>query len=146
MQRCGPARASATRLRALDAFSVFAARLTGALAIFPPDGQLTALAANEAQILRQHQEAERNHPEAEDWQEAEKAANHKHRADNDASDTRARHRHAPFAHVKTPRFGVNTEIHARSPQLDRVGEIFFNIVMPGNVGPSVDKTRGIHFF
>lgn len=58
---------------------------------FPPDDKAPAVAANHGEFIRQHQKSERHHPEAEDRQETEDAADGQQHTDRDSEATRARH-------------------------------------------------------
>ncbi|GAJ96937.1 hypothetical protein RRH01S_28_00120 [Rhizobium rhizogenes NBRC 13257] len=59
--------------------------------------------------MRQHDEAERQHPEAEDGQEAEQAAENQRDAEADASEPRSREWNADGAYDKLARAGVYAE-------------------------------------
>jgi len=50
---------------------------------FPPDDEPPPLAAHRGKFVGKHQKTERNHPEAENRQEAEKTEKHQHDADGD---------------------------------------------------------------
>ncbi len=50
----------------------------------PPDGQSAALAPNEGEVMRQHDQAQRHHPETQDRQEAENTAEQQHCTKRDA--------------------------------------------------------------
>src|SRR5262245_65159439 len=66
-----------------------------ALPAVPPDGELAAPAPHDGKVDRQHEQPERDHPEAEHGQEPDKTADDEENADADAD--RFRLRQMPLA-------------------------------------------------
>jgi hypothetical protein len=66
-------------------------RSVGAPAPLPPDNEAATTAADGGKFVRQHQQSEWNHPEAEDGKEAENAAEGQKHADGDSEPPRLRH-------------------------------------------------------
>ena len=63
--------------------------------------------------MRQHQQSERHHPEAEDREEAEDTANDEPGADADPARAGARHRDMPSSQCEATRFRIQTEFLPR---------------------------------
>lgn len=58
---------------------------------FPPNDEPASMATHQGKLIGEHQQSDRNHPEAQDRQEAENAAEDQHDADRNPEAARARH-------------------------------------------------------
>ncbi len=97
--------------------------------------------------MRQHDEAKRQHPEAEDGQEAEKAAEDQRKADTEAGGFRSRKRNTNGAEDKL----VCDVIYSEAPRLSAAVAIgiFFGSALIGHPQEMVrrrNNTREMDFF
>ena len=75
----------------------------------PPHVKPPAPAPYEGKVVRQHDQAERNHPETENRQEAKNTAENQHAANGDATKARLRQPHTPRADDEFMRAGIYAE-------------------------------------
>jgi hypothetical protein len=75
----------------------------------PPDGQSAALAPNEGEVMRQHDQAQRYHPETQDRQEAENTAEQQHCTKRNPPGPGLRQRQAPRADNQFMRGCIDAE-------------------------------------
>jgi hypothetical protein len=84
--------------------------LAASPATAPPDASAASPAPHYGQIIGEYEQAERYHPEAEDWQEAQTAADHQAGADADPAGARPRHRDLQSADRHSTRLRIETEL------------------------------------
>ncbi|MBB3459640.1 exopolysaccharide biosynthesis predicted pyruvyl transferase EpsI [Rhizobium sp. BK377] len=83
--------------------------LRRSLSAMPPNCNAAAPSARDRKIVRKDKEAERQHPEAENWQKAENATEDKQCAGCHSCDARARHWDPQRAKNQLAVFVINTE-------------------------------------
>jgi len=114
----------------------------------PPDRQPPPKPARERQIMREHQEAERQHPEAEDGQETQQAAENEGHAECHPRDARARHADAEGAEHKPAACMIDAE--ARCPRLALFATTcltaIIHICHSPEMGAGTPNTSSFHFF
>jgi len=114
----------------------------------PPDRQPAPQPAGERQIVREHQEAKRQHPEAEDGQEAQQSAENESHADCHPRDARARHADAEGAEHELVVCMIDAETlcpHLALRACPRLSAIV-PISHPQEMGAGSPNTSSFHFF
>lgn len=114
----------------------------------PPDRQPTPKPARERQIVREHDEAKRQHPEAEDGQEAQEPAQDESYAEPHPRDARARQADAEGAEHKPAAGMIDAE--APCPRLALFAAPRLSAIIPfchsPEMGAGNPNTSSFHFF
>jgi hypothetical protein len=114
----------------------------------PPDRQPAPKPARDRQIMREHEKAKRQHPEAKDGQEAQQSPENETCADCHSRDARARHADAERAEHKLVVCMIDAETLCphlalrASPRLSTIVPISH----PQEMGAGNPNTSSFHFF
>ena len=107
----------------------------------PPDCKAAAPSARDRKIVRKDEEAERQHPEAENWQKAENATEDKQCAGCHSCDARARHWDPQRAKNQLAVLVINTET-----LFSGLIRSIFLFSHPQEMGASAANASSFHFF